>query len=89
MGISTYLAIYFIMWWITLFLVLPFSGKTQAETGEVTLGTVRSAPSDVKFGRIIILNSIVASVMFAIFYFVVEILGLNFEDILTFLPTFG
>lgn len=89
MGITTYLAIYFIMWWITLFLVLPFSGKTQAETGEVTLGTVRSAPSEVKFGRVFILNSIVASVMFAIFYFVVEILGLNFEDILTFLPVFG
>lgn len=88
MGITTYLAIYFIMWWITLFLVLPFSGKSQAEAGEVVLGTVRSAPSEVKFGRIIIINSIVASVMFAIFYFIVEILGLNFEDILVFLPVF-
>lgn len=89
MGITTYLAIYFIMWWVTLFLVLPFSGKSQAEAGEVVLGTVRSAPSEVKFGRIIILNSIVATVMFAIFYFIVEILGINFEDILVFLPVFG
>lgn len=89
MGITTYLAIYFIMWWITLFLVLPFTGKSQAEAGEVVLGTVRSAPAELKFGRVIIINSIVASVMFAIFYIVVEVLGLNFEDILVFLPVFG
>ncbi|MEW7006778.1 DUF1467 family protein [Lentilitoribacter sp. EG35] len=89
MGITTYLAIYFIMWWITLFLVLPFTGKSQAESGDVTLGTVKSAPSDPKFGRIIIINSIVASVMFAIFYITVEVFGVSFEDIFTFLPKFG
>lgn len=89
MGITTYLAIYFIMWWITLFLVLPFTGKSQAEAGEVVLGTVRSAPVDPKFGRVFVINSIVASVMFAIFYIVVEVLGITFEDIFVFLPVFG
>lgn len=89
MGITTYLAIYFIFWWITLFLVLPFSGKSQAESGEVVLGTVKSAPSQLKFGRIIIINSIVTSVIFIIFYIIVEVLGISFEDIFVFLPTFG
>jgi predicted secreted protein len=40
----TYFAIYFIVWWITLFAVLPFGLKTQDENEDVTLGTVSSAP---------------------------------------------
>lgn len=89
MGITTYLAIYFIMWWVTLFLVLPFAGKSQADSGEVVLGTVRSAPAELKFGRIVLINSIVATVLFAILYIVVEVLGISFEDIFVFLPEFG
>ncbi|MCP1197924.1 DUF1467 family protein [Notoacmeibacter sp. MSK16QG-6] len=39
------LAVYFVLWWITLFAVLPFSMRTQDESEEgVTLGTTHSAP---------------------------------------------
>ncbi len=39
------IAVYFVLWWITLFAVLPFSMRTQDESGEgVTLGTTDSAP---------------------------------------------
>ena len=64
MGFGTYFAIYFIMWWISLFLVLPFSGKSQAEEGEVVLGTTKSAPANLKVLRVVVMNSIVASVFF-------------------------
>ncbi|RLQ87685.1 DUF1467 family protein [Notoacmeibacter ruber] len=38
-------AVYFVLWWITLFAVLPFSLRTQDESDEgVTLGTSDSAP---------------------------------------------
>ena len=37
-------ALYFILWWLVLFATLPFGLKTQEEHGEVTLGTVPSAP---------------------------------------------
>ena len=40
----TIVAIYFLLWWVVLFAVMPFSLKTQDEAGDVTLGTVRSAP---------------------------------------------
>ncbi len=43
-GITAF-AIYFIIWWVMLFVTLPFSGKTQEEAGEVVLGTVASAPA--------------------------------------------
>ena len=38
------LAIFFIIWWMVLFAVLPFGLQTQDEDDDVTLGTVSSAP---------------------------------------------
>ena len=37
-------ALFFILWWLVLFAVLPFGLKTQDDDGDVTLGTVSSAP---------------------------------------------
>ena len=45
MGFGTGFAIYFIIWWVVLFTVLPFSARSQAEEGDVTLGTTHSALS--------------------------------------------
>ena len=48
MPIITILAIYFIVWWICLFLVLPFRVKNQIDTGEaIVAGTERGAPAGV------------------------------------------
>lgn len=88
MGIGTYSAIYFIMWWISLFLVLPFSGKSQAEEGEVVLGTTKSAPANLKILRIVIMNSIVASVFFICFFLLVEVFGVTYEDFTGLFPKF-
>jgi predicted secreted protein len=33
-SISTALAIYFVLWWVTLFLTLPFGVRSQHEDGE-------------------------------------------------------
>ena len=38
-------AIYFTMWWITLFAVLPFGVRSQEEQGDVAPGTEKGAPS--------------------------------------------
>ncbi len=43
MGIGTAFAIYFIIWWVVLFTVLPFWARSQADEGEVILGTTHSA----------------------------------------------
>lgn len=88
MGFGTYFAIYFIMWWISLFLVLPFSGKSQAEEGEVILGTTKSAPANLKVLRIVVMNSIVASVFFVCFFVLVEEFGVTFDDFMAIFPKF-
>jgi predicted secreted protein len=66
MGIALDLAIYFMIWFLTLFLVLPFGVRTQAEAGEVVPGTPASAPAAPRIGRIAIINTVLATIVFAI-----------------------
>ena len=45
MAISTVIAIYFIIWWVVLFAVLPWGVHSQQESGEVAPGTDPGAPA--------------------------------------------
>ena len=47
MSIVTVLAIYFIVWWLCLFLVLPFRVKNQIDIGEIVPGSERGAPAGI------------------------------------------
>lgn len=38
-------ALYFVIWWTILFVVLPFNVRSQAEAGEVVSGTEPGAPT--------------------------------------------
>jgi predicted secreted protein len=69
MPIATGIAIYVLIWWITLFAVLPWGIRSQAESGDVTLGTDPGAPSRHVMWRKILWTTAVASVIFAAFYF--------------------
>ena len=42
--ISGGIALYFVIWWILLFAVLPFGVRSQAESGEVVAGSEPGAP---------------------------------------------
>lgn len=44
MGWGSLVAIYFVVWWVLLFVALPFGVRSQAESGEVTPGTEPGAP---------------------------------------------
>ena len=66
MSLTTALAIYFIVWWIVLFTVLPFGVRSQAESGEVIPGSDPGAPAVPRLGAKIIWTTIVASVVFAL-----------------------
>jgi len=37
--------LYFVVWWTMLFVVLPFGARSQAEAGEVAVGTEPGAPA--------------------------------------------
>lgn len=44
MPIGSYIAIYFVVWWICLFMILPIGARSQAEAGDITAGTEPGAP---------------------------------------------
>lgn len=64
-------AIYIFIWWITLFAVLPFGVHTQDEAGSVVPGTPGSAPAKARILRVFVINTIVASIVFAGVYVVI------------------
>ena len=42
---TTAIAIYFLIWWVVLFAVLPWGVRSQEEAGEVVPGTDPGAPA--------------------------------------------
>jgi predicted secreted protein len=60
------LALYFMIWWLVLFTVLPFGVRTQEEVGEVVPGTPASAPDRPQLVRIFTINTALAAVVFGI-----------------------
>ncbi len=68
--IGTAIAIYFLIWWVTLFAVLPWGVRNQEESGEVTPGTDPGAPAIHRVWIKLVWTTVVASVIFGILAFV-------------------
>ena len=64
--ISTAFAIYFVMWWVTLFLTLPFGVRSQHEDGEGPAGTDPGAPIVPGLGRKLVWTTVISAVIFAL-----------------------
>ena len=71
MGIGTGIAIYFIIWWLTLFISLPFRMKPQFEVGEVVEGTDAAAPAQPQLLKRMLWNTVFAAVVFFIYWMTV------------------
>ncbi len=67
MSIGSAIAIYFVIWWTTLFAVLPLGVRSQIEAGEVVPGTEPGAPASTNIRKIVLVNSGVAALVFVIF----------------------
>jgi len=68
MSTSTAIAIYFLIWWITLFAVLPWGVRNQEESGEVTPGTDPGAPATHRVWHKLGWTTVVATTVFGILY---------------------
>jgi predicted secreted protein len=72
MSLSLGIALYLMIWWMTLFAVLPFGVRTQGEAGEVVEGTPASAPVRPRLARVALINTIVATIAFAFVWTALE-----------------
>ena len=86
MSIVTFVAIYFVIWWTVLFIVLPIGMKSQIDDGEIVLGSAHSAPSRFRVGQMVLRTTILASAVFAAFYVATEIFGLSIDMIRHIVP---
>ena len=81
MSLVSLIAIYFVVWWIVLFAVLPWGVRTQEEEGDVTLGTAHSAPARPMLLRKALATTIVSGLLVFGLWLAVERYGLDLESI--------
>ena len=70
MSLPTAIAIYFIIWWLVLFAVLPWGVRSQQENGDFARGTDPGAPAIPNLGRKLLWTTIIAGVVFALWHVV-------------------
>ena len=68
MPVTTAIAIFFLIWWIVLFAVLPWGAHSQQEGGEVAPGTDPGAPAIPNLRRKLIWTTLVSVVVFVACY---------------------
>ncbi|QQO11470.1 DUF1467 family protein [Bradyrhizobium diazoefficiens] len=64
--ISTAIAIYFVIWWIALFLTLPFGVRSQHEDGVGAPGTDPGAPILTRMGRKLIWTTVISAIIYGL-----------------------
>lgn len=70
------IALYFVVWWTMLFVVLPFGAQSQAEAGDILAGSEPGAPARPGLRAKAIWTTILASVVFALVVALLPLAGL-------------
>ena len=88
MKITSAIAVYFIMWWLTLFMVLPWGSRSAHEAGTaVGAGHAPSAPIQARMRLKVLVTTVLTTGFFAAFYWMITASSLTLDDI-WFLPDF-
>jgi len=87
MPLITAIAIYFVLWWLCLFLVLPWGVRGQHEDGDVVHGSEPGAPIKPRMKRKVIQTTILAGIVWLVIVVVVQFHLLSLDSI-PFIPDF-
>ncbi|MBB3964059.1 MULTISPECIES: DUF1467 family protein [Rhizobium] len=82
-------AVYFIVWWMTLFAVLPIGLRTQAENEDIVLGTVHSAPARFRPLFTFSLTTLVSAIIYGLWYVASTYFGWNLDALPQIGPSFS
>jgi predicted secreted protein len=66
MGWSLGIGMYFVIWWTSLMIVLPFGIQSQREAGEVVPGSEPGAPVHPYLLRRVLANTVLAAVIWGL-----------------------
>ena len=89
MNVLSILAIYFIVWWVVLFAILPIGVKTHDLSEGAVGGTRGSAPERPRMGFKVLVTTAIAAVVTAVFWLLTGVLGFTVDDIPRIVPEFS
>ena len=69
-------SLYFLIWWITLFAVLPFGVRSQHEGGDFQAGTEPGAPSEPRLREKAVWTTLVAAPLLIVTAWLLPLAGL-------------
>jgi predicted secreted protein len=82
MSLVSSVAIYFVIWWLVLFAVLPFGVRSQHEAGELTFGSDHGAPHQPLLVKKAAATTVIAAIIFAAIYLYFGVFQLSLEDLI-------
>ena len=83
MSITGSIVTYVILWWIILFLLLPFKIKSQLDDKKIYTGTEPGAPSNPRILKKVFYTTIITSILFTIIFILSHFNVINIRDFLT------
>jgi predicted secreted protein len=81
MSITAAAVLYVVIWFVTMFVVLPIRLRTQGDEGEIVPGTHAGAPANFKLGRTLLIVTLVGTVVWAIISGIIISGLIGIEDI--------
>ncbi|PCH45700.1 MAG: hypothetical protein COC23_05850 [Hyphomicrobiales bacterium] len=85
MGFGTSFAVYFVIWWMMIFITLPFRMRTQMEEGEVADGTEAAAPANPQILKRMLWNTGISAVIFGVYWLTFFYFDFGLDDLPDFL----
>lgn len=83
MAWTTAVAIYFIVWWVVLFAVLPWGVRSQDESGAIVPGSDPGAPTIPNLRAKLVWTTIVATGVFALMALIYQKRWVTLDDLAT------
>lgn len=71
MNLTGGIVLYAVLWFLTLFVVMPIGQKSQADEGQIVPGTPAGAPANLKFKRKLIMTTIFTTVVWGILAWII------------------
>lgn len=81
MSITAAIVLYVVIWFVTIFVVLPIGLRTQGDEGQIVPGTHAGAPSNFRLKRTLIVVTITCTIVWAIVAGIIMSGWITVEDI--------
>jgi len=88
MPLVTGIAVYFVLWWLIIFIVLPWGVKGQHEEGKIVRGSEPGAPTKARMKRKAIQTTILTAIVWVIIFVIVKYKLIDIDNI-PFIPDFS